>query len=114
MGIARYEQVDVNGLTFSTNSYGEQNVTKTLLFQSRPLVSAVKNSIAITDKYRVYSDLINLTFNFTPNTLAMVNNQDAYSITWRGNDWRIESVMESDDRMRVTFLCYRNDPDTAV
>jgi hypothetical protein len=55
-----------------------------------------------------------LTLNYTPNTKELVDNQNLHSITWRGFDWRITDVRESNDRMRVTLLCYRNDPDTPV
>ena len=44
----------------------------------------------------------------------IVDRQELYSITWRGNDWRITDVRESNDRMNVTFLCYRNDPGATV
>ena len=114
MGIARYEDVSVYTLTFSTSDYGDTQTTKTLKFTSRPLTHEVKNSLSITDKYRVYAGLINFTFEFTPYTQDMYNNQNDYSISWRGNDWRIDSVLESNDRMKVTFLCYRNDPATTV
>ena len=41
-------------------------------------------------------------------------NQSQYSVTWRGNDWRITDVIESNDRMNVTLLCYRNAPGVSV
>jgi hypothetical protein len=44
----------------------------------------------------------------------IVDDQNLYSITWRGKDWRIDNVRESDDRMNVIILCYRSDPVTAV
>jgi hypothetical protein len=44
----------------------------------------------------------------------IVDNQNLYSITWRGKDWRIDSARETDDRMNIIFLCYRSDPVTAV
>ena len=44
----------------------------------------------------------------------MVDNQNLYSITWRDKDWRITDVRETNDRMKVVLLCYRNDPDTTV
>ena len=114
MGIARYEDVQVYDLTFTTSTYGETVTAKTLKFASMAEVKEVKNDLRITDKYRVYSGIINLTFNFTPYTRDMYDNQNLYSIIWRGNDWRIDSAMESNDRMHVTFLCYRNDPVTKV
>ena len=114
MSIARYENVIINNVTNSVNTYGEQTTTITEWFKTRARVADVANSVRIADKYRVYSDLVNLTFNYTPNQKAIVDNQDLYSITWRGFDWRITDVRESNDRMNVTLLCYRNDPDTPV
>lgn len=114
MGIARYEAVEVYDLTFATSAYGETVTTKTLKFASKPLTHEVKTDLAITDKYRVYSNLINFTFDYTPYTRAMVDNQHAYSVKWRNLDWRIESAVESNDRMKVTFTCYRNDPTVKV
>jgi hypothetical protein len=114
MGIARYEDVNVYTLAFTTSEYGDNVTTKTLKFNSKPEVHEVKNSLRITDKYRAYTGLINLTFSFTPYTRDMYDNQNLYSITWRGLDWRIDSAIESNDRMKVTFLCYHNDPSTAI
>lgn len=114
MAIKRYENVDVNNLTFTTNAYGQGDTIITKKFTTRPLVSDVKNSLAITERYRIYQDLIQFTFNYTPWLVDIVNNQNLYSITWRGKDWRITDCLESNDRMSVTLMCYRNDPDTAV
>jgi hypothetical protein len=57
---------------------------------------------------------VNFTLNYTPNIKAIVDRQDLYSITWRGNDWRIDNAREADDRMSVVIMCYRTDPVTAV
>lgn len=114
MAIARYENVIVNTVTNSVSAYGEQTTTIAEWFKTRARVSDVANSLRISEKYRVYSDLVNLTFNYTPNQKEIVDNQNLYSITWRGFDWRITDVRESNDRMNVTLLCYRNDPDTPV
>jgi hypothetical protein len=114
MSIARYENVDVNNLTFATSSYGETQTTKTLKFVGRPLISDVKNSLAITERYRIYQDLIQMKFNYTPWMKDIVDNQDLYSITWRNKDWRITDTIESNDRMSITLMCYRSDPDTKV
>jgi hypothetical protein len=114
MAIARYENVTINNVTNSVDTYGEQTTTITKWFDTRARVADVANSVRISDKYRVYSDLVNLTFNYTPNQKSIVDNQDLYSITWRGFDWRITDVRESNDRMNVTLLCYRNDPNTPV
>ena len=114
MAIARFENVDVNNLTFGTDSYGEYTTTITKKFTGRPLVSDVRNSLAITERYRIYQDLIQMKFNYTPWMKDIVDNQDKYSITWRGNDWRITDCLESNDRMSVTLMCYRSDPTTKV
>lgn len=112
--VKRYEDVNVYTLGFATSEYGETVTTKTLKFNSKAEVKEVKNDLKITDKYRVYAGMINLTFNFTPYTRDIYDNQNLYSITWRSLDWRIDSAIESNDRMKVTFLCYHNDPSTAV
>lgn len=114
MAISRFENVNVNNLTFGVNSFGEYTETITKKFTSRPLVSDVRNSVAITERYREYQDLIQMKFNYTPNMKDIVDNQDKYSITWRNKDWRITDVLESNDRMSVTLMCYRSDPTTKV
>ena len=110
MGIVRYENVVVNSVTNGVNSFGEQTTTETEWFTSRARVSDVANSLRIADRYRVYSDLVNITLNYTPNTKTIVDNQNLYSFYWRNNDWRIVDCRESNNRQSVTFICYRNDP----
>ena len=114
MAIARFENITVNNLAFGQSAFGEQSTTQTTWFETRARVSSVANSLKISEKYRLYQDLTNFTLNYTPNTKAMVDRQDLYSITWRGNFWRIDNIRESDDRMSVLILCYRSDPVTAV
>ncbi len=114
MAIARFENVDVNNLTFATSQYGENVTTITKKFTGRPLISDVKNSLAITERYRIYQDLIQMKFNYTPWMKDIVDNQNLYSITWRNKDWRITDCIESNDRMSITLMCYRSDPDTKV
>ena len=114
MAIARYENVNVNDVTNGVNEFGAQTTTSTLRFVTRARVADVSNSVMISEKYRVYSDLVNLTFNYTPWIKDIVDNQNLYSITWRGFDWRIADIREANDRMSVTLLCYRNDPGTSV
>jgi hypothetical protein len=114
MAIARFENVKINNLTFGKSDFGEQSTTQTLWFETRARVSSVANSLKIADKYRLYQDLTNFTLNYTPNMKTIVDNQNLYSITWRGKDWRIDNARESDDRMNVIFMCYRSDPVTAV
>lgn len=114
MAITRYENIAVNNVVNGIDSLGEYTTTTTLWFNTRALVKDVKNSLRIAERYRVYQDLVNLTLNYTPNTRAIADNQDLYSITWRGQEWRITDVFEADDRMTVTFLCYYNAPNTPV
>jgi hypothetical protein len=114
MAIARFENIKINNLTFGKSDFGEQSTTQTLWFETRARVSAVGNSLKIADKYRLYQDMVNMTLNYTPNMKAIVDDQNLYSITYRGKDWRIDNARESDDRMTVMFMCYRSDPVTAV
>lgn len=114
MAIARFENVDINNLAFGTSDFGEQSTTKTKWFSTRARVHSVANSLKIADKYRLYQDLVEFTFNYTPNMKQIVAHQHMYSITYGGRDWRIENARESDDRMKVNFICYYNDPTTAV
>ena len=114
MAIKRYENIDVNNLTFGESSFGEQSTTQTKWFSTRALVGDVANSVKIAEKYRLYQDLVNFTLNYTPNMKTIVDNQQAYSIRWRNADWRITDVRETNDRMRVIIMCYRSDPVTAV
>jgi hypothetical protein len=114
MGIARYENVTINNVTNGTDSLGEYTTTITPWFTSRAIVKDVKNSLRIAERYRVYQDLVNLTFNYTPNIKQLVDDQDLFSITWREQEWRITDVFEADDRMSITFLCYYNAPNTPV
>jgi hypothetical protein len=114
MAIARYENATINSVTNGINLLGEYTTTVAPLFTSRALVKDVRNSLRITERYRIYQDLVQLTFNYTPNIKRIVDYQQDYSITWRDLDWRITDVYESDDRMRVTLILYRNDPSTPV
>ena len=114
MAIARFENITVNSLSFGQSSFGEQSTTITKWFDTRARVHSVANHVKISEKYRVYSDLVNFTLNYTPNTETIINSQNLYSITWKGVDWRIDNVRESDDRMTVQLLCVRNDPVVAV
>jgi len=114
MAIARFENITVNSLSFGQSSFGEQSTTITKWFDTRARVHSVANHVKISEKYRVYSDLVNFTLNYTPNTETIINSQNLYSITWKGVDWRIDNVREADDRMTVQLLCVRNDPVVAV
>jgi hypothetical protein len=114
MGIARFENTTINAVTNGVDTLGQYTTTITPLFTSRATVKDVRNNLRITERYRIYQDLVNVTFNYTPNIKRIVDNQQDYSITWRGFDWRITDVFESDDRMKITLVCYRNDPNTPV
>lgn len=114
MAIARFENITINNLSFAQSSFGEQATTITKWFDTRARVHSVANHVRITDKYRVYSDIVEFTLNYTPNTRTIINNQNLYSIKWKNFDWRIDNVREADDRMTVKFLCVRNDPVVAV
>lgn len=114
MGINRYENVEVNNVVNSVDSVGQYTTNLEPWFATRARVRDVANSLRIADKYRAYQDLVNLTFNYTPNMKKIVDDQDLYSITWRNKEWRITDVRESDDRMNITLLCFYNDPSTAV
>lgn len=114
MAIKRYENVDVNTLTFGTDAYGQYTTTITKKFTGRPLISSVRNSLTISEKYRIYQDLIQFQFNFTPWMQDIIVNQNLYSFKWRTQDWRIESAIEANDKMSATFICYRSDPVTKV
>jgi hypothetical protein len=112
MAIARYENATINEISLgdTADDFGQYTNTSTPLFTSRALVMDVRNSLRISEKYRVYQDLVNLTFNYTPNIKKIVDDQDKYSITWRNKNWRVSDVIESDDRMRITLLCYFANP----
>ena len=112
--VARYENIAVNTLSYGKSDFGEQSTTQTLWFNTRATVADVTNNVRISDKYRVYSDIVQMTVNYTPNVKTIVDNQNGYSISWRGYDWRIDNVRENDDRMSATLLCVRNDPVVAV
>jgi len=114
MAIARFENVVINNVTNGINLYGEQTTTITEWFTTRGRVKDVHNNVRIAERYRVYSDLVGLTFQYTPNMKQIVDQQNLFSLTWRGYDWRIIDCYESDDRMSITFMCYRNDPVTPV
>ena len=112
--VARYENIAVNTLSFGKSDFGEQSTTQTLWFNTRATVADVSNNVRISDKYRVYSDIVQMTVNYTPNLKTIVDNQNAYSISWRGYDWRIDNVRETNDRQFAQLTCVRNDPVVAV
>lgn len=112
--VARYENIVINNVTNGVNGVGEYSTTITPWFETRGLVHDIANSLRISEKYRVYTDLLSITLNYTPNIRTIVDNQDLYSLTWRNKDWRISDVRESNDRQFATFMCYRNDPSVPV
>lgn len=114
MSIVRYENLSVNHVTNGINAVGEYTTTITKWFDTRGLVHDVANSLRISERYRVYSDLVQITLNYTPNVKQIVDDQDQYSITWRGKDWRVTDVREHNDRQKATLICYRADPEVPV
>ena len=114
MAIARFENITINNLDFTVSEFGEQTTTESEWFQTRAKVQSVSNSVRVSDKYRVYSDIVEFTLNYTPNTRQIVDSQNLYSLQWKNKSWRIDNVRESDDRMSVTMTCVRNDPSVAV
>ena len=114
MGIVRYENLSINNVVNGVNSLGEYTTTTNKWFDTRGLVHDIANSLRITERYRAYSDLLQVTLNYTPNIKRVVDDQNLYSITWRNREWRISDVRESNDRMTATFICYRADPEVPV
>lgn len=108
--VKRYENVVINNVVNSVNDVGEYTTSITPWFETRGEVHDIANSLRISEKYRVYTDLLFITLNYTPNIRTIVDDQLAYSLTWRGKDWRISDVREANDRQHATFMCYRNDP----
>lgn len=114
MGITRFETVNVNNVSISTDSVGQTVTNITPWFQTRARVIDIKEDLHINKDDRIYSDTAKFVLNNTPNTLTMAMNQVGYSFGWRGQDWRISDVYESNDKMNITFLVYRNDPTSPV
>lgn len=111
MTIVRYESVVVNNVVNGTDTVGEYTTSIVPWFNTRGLVHDISNTLRISERYRAYTDLLSITLNYTPNTRTMAQNQNLYSFTWRDNDWRITDVREHNDRMKITFICFRNEPE---
>jgi hypothetical protein len=114
MAIVRYENLTINNVTNGVDALGEYTTTVTTWFATRGLVHDVANNLRISERYRVYSDLVMITLNYTPNIKRLVDDQDKYSITWRDREWRITDCREHNDRQKATFICYRADPEVPV
>lgn len=112
--VQRYENIVVKTVTNGVDSLGQYTTTLTNWFETRGMVHDISNSLRISERYRVYSDLLSITLNYTPNVRTIVDNQNNYSFRWRNYDWRIVDCREHNDRQKATFICYRNDPDTPV
>jgi hypothetical protein len=112
--VTRYENVTINNVTNGVNTLGEYTTTVTPWYATRGLVHDIANSLRISERYRVYSDLLQITLNYTPNVKEIVDDQNLYSLTWRDREWRITDVRESNDRQSATFICYRADPEVPV
>jgi len=114
MAITRYENITVNRVVDTTDAIGQYTSSIQPWFETRGLIHDVANSLRISERYRLYTDLVNVTLNYTPNTKEIADSQFDYSITWRDHDWRITDCREANDRMSITFVCYRNDPKAPV
>lgn len=112
--VARYENVTINNVTNGVDSLGEYTTSTSEWFGTRGMVHDVANSLRISDRYRVYSDLLQITLNYTPNIRTIIVDQDKYSLTWRNKEWRISDCREHNDRQFVTLICYRADPEVPV
>lgn len=112
--ITRFETIAINNLAFTTTAFGERTIVATLWFNTRARVHEVNTAIAISDKYRAYHDITQFTINYSPNSRLLVGSPGNYSITFEGQEWRIEDSKIDDTRQFVTLICYRNDPVTAV
>ena len=114
MAIARYENITVQNVINSIDSFGQYTTALTTFFQTRARVMDVHSGLEINKDERVYNDLVKFVLNYTPNTRQMADSQELYAIQYRGDEWRITDAIESNDRMNVTFLCYRNKPSVPV
>lgn len=112
--VTRYENLTINNVTNGVDTVGEYTTSIAPWFETRGLVHDVANSLRISERYRVYSDLVMITLNYTPNIKRLVDDQDKYSITWREREWRITDVREHNDRQKATFICFRADPEVPV
>ncbi|MFZ2736630.1 MAG: hypothetical protein WBI20_14875 [Burkholderiaceae bacterium] len=114
MGVTRTETLTINRLSAGLSAFGEQSTTETTWFETRARVSETSNSVKGSEKYRLYSKLMNFTLNYTPNMKQVVTRQDEYALSWAGKSWRIVETRETIDRMSVILLCARHDPQVAV
>lgn len=114
MSITRFEPVTVQAVARSIDANGEAVSTLTTVFLTQGRIRDVKNSLKLNELYRLYGDWVNIQMNVTPNTLAIVEAQENFSLQWRDRSWRIVDTVESDDRMDVTFLCYFAKPGIKV
>jgi hypothetical protein len=114
MAIARFENLTINNVTSSVSVYGEYTTSIAAWFETRGVIQDVTNAMRISERYREYFDLVNITVNYTPYMKTVVDAQSLYSVTFRGIDWRITDIRESNDKMKVSMICYRNDPDVAI
>ena len=114
MAIARYENITVQNVVNNIDSFGQYTTTLTTFFNTRARVMDVHSRLHIAKEERVYNDLVKFVLNYTPNTRQMSDNQNLYAIQYRNEEWRITDAIESNDRMNITFLCYRNKPTAPV
>jgi hypothetical protein len=99
--VLRVDEISINNLSFTITNLGAKT-------------KSVHNRIRTLEKFRQYDNMMDFIVNYTPNMRTISDNQEDYSITFRGNSWRIAEVFEHDDRQWVSLMCYRNEPSVAV
>lgn len=114
MAIVKFDNVTIKNVINSVDAVGQYTTTLTDWFKTRGIAADVTQTLKISEKYRVYDDLFTITLNYTPNTRHMADNHHNYAIAFRGKDWRIVDIYETNDKMKVRFLCYHNDPSVRV
>jgi len=112
--VLRVDEISINNLSFTITNLGEQTTVETLWFKTRAKTKSVHNRIRTLEKFRQYDNMMDFIVNYTPNMRTISDNQEDYSITFRGTSWRIAEVYEHDDRQWVSLMCYRNEPSVAV
>ena len=63
MSIVRYENLTINNVTNGVDSIGEYTTSTSAWFETRGLVHDIANSLRISERYRVYSDLLQITLD---------------------------------------------------
>lgn len=114
MSLPRFEPVTIQSVARTVDANGGPVNTFTNLFSVHGRIRDVKNTLKLNELYRLYADWVNIQMNLTSNTLLIAEDQENYSLGWRGNNWRIVDAVEADDRQYVEFLCYFAKPGITV